>query len=116
MNTKNTAGRNMAVGIGVYFVIKSVLNMILGGGFTGIIWAVIEAILLYTRLQYINYAIVILTGLVVIKNFGNNISNIGDNWIYLLEGIIDIGCCLILCVSAEVKEHFSNKWTEIGKN
>lgn len=115
MNTNNDKGRNIAVFIGVYFIVKSVLNMILGDSFGNIIYAVFEAVMLYTGLQYINYAVVILTGLVVIKNFGNNISNIGSNWIYLLEGIIDIGCCLLLVASEDVRQHFTSKWTEIGK-
>lgn len=115
MGTNNVNGRNISLFIGVYFVVKSILNMILGGSFGNIIYSAIEAVALYTGLQYINYVVAGITALVVILNLKNNISNIGSNWIYLIEGIIDIGCCVLLVVTSDVKQHFTNKWTEIGK-
>jgi hypothetical protein len=45
--------------------------------------------------------------LVVAKNFGHNISDIGANWIYLLEAAIDIICAAVLCLSSDVKAFFS---------
>ena len=115
MNTQNQNGRNMALFVGIYFIAKSILNMILGGSFGNIIYSAIEAVALYTGLQYINYVIAGITALVVLLNLKNNITNIGSNWIYLIEGIIDIGCCVLLVVASDVKQHFSNKWSEIGK-
>jgi len=115
MNTNNANGRNMAVFIGAYFIVKSVLNMILGGSFGNIIYSIIEAAALYTGLQYINYVVAGITALVVILNLKNNITNIGSNWIYLIEGIIDAGCCVLLLASYDIKQHFTNKWSEIGK-
>ena len=115
MNTNNHNGRNISLFIGVYFIIKSVLNMILGGSFGNIIYSAIEAVALYTGLQYINYVVAGITALVVILNLKNNITNIGSNWIYLIEAVIDIGCCVLLVEVSDVKQHFSNKWSEIGK-
>lgn len=115
MNTNNQNGRNISLFIGVYFIIKSVLNMILGGSFGNIIYSIIEAVALYTGLQYINYVVAGITALVVILNLKNNITNIGSNWIYLIEAVIDIGCCVLLVAVSDVKQHFSNKWSEIGK-
>lgn len=115
MGTNNQNGRNMAFFIGIYFVVKSILNMILGGSFGNIVYSLIEALALYTGLMYINYVIAGITLLVVVLNLKNNISNIGSNWIYLIEGIIDIGCALLLVGASDIKQHFTNKWTEIGK-
>jgi len=115
MGTNNIKGRNTAVFIGAYFIVKSILNMILGGSFGNILYSVIEAVALYMGLQYINYIIAGITALVVIINLKNNITNIGSNWIYLIEGIIDVGCCVLLLAVSDVKQHFTNKWTEIGK-
>lgn len=115
MGTNNEKGRNIAVFIGAYFIVKSILNMILGDSFGNVIYALIEAIALYTGLQYINYVVAGITALVVILNLKNNITNFSSNWIYLIEGIIDAGCCILLVAAADVKQHFTNKWTEIGK-
>ena len=42
-----------------------------------------------------------------------NISDFGNNWLYLLEGIIDIVCAVFLVTKDSIKEHFTNKWNDI---
>lgn len=115
MNTNNTSGRNMAVFIGAYLVVKSIVNMILGDSFGNIIYALFEAFMLYTGLQYVNYVIAGLAGLVVLMNLKNNLSDIGSNWLYLIEGVVDIIAAVLLVTVDDIKKHFTNKWTEIGK-
>lgn len=89
--------------------------MIIGSDpFANVIFSVIEAAALYTGLMYINYVIAVSCVLVVLVNLKNNITNIGSNWIYLLEGAVDIVCAVLLFSQKEIKEHFTNKWTEIS--
>ena len=107
MKTNNRQGRSIALIVGVYFIAKSVLNLILGGSVLDVIIAAAEAVLLYTGLMYVNYIIAV----VVLKNLKNNITNFSDNWLYLIEGIVDTICAVIICFSSNVKKHFTNKWS-----
>lgn len=113
MKTNNEQGRTIAIIVGVYFIIKSVINLVLGGGIGDILISVAEAALLYTGLMYVNYVVAALVAIIVLKNLGNNISNIGDNFIYLIEGVIDVICAVVICISGSVREHFTNKWSEL---
>ena len=113
MTTNNEQGRGYALIVGIYCIVKSVLNMILGGGFGDIIVAVVIAAVLFTGLQYMNYVTAAYLGFIALIHLPGNIAHIGDNWIYLLEGLIDIGCAVLLCMESNVKEHFTYKWDEI---
>ncbi|MBQ7046935.1 MAG: hypothetical protein IJN85_04245 [Oscillospiraceae bacterium] len=113
MTTNNESGRMVAIIIGVYLVCKELINMfigLLGGGFgiTGLITAAILAVVLFLGIKYTNYVVAVILAIVVLTNLGNNISNIGDNLLYLIEGIIDIICAVIICIMPNVKEHFTN--------
>lgn len=113
LKTNNQTGRNLATVIGLYIIVKAVINMILGDSFGNIIFAVVEALALYTGLMYINYVVAVLLALVFVLNLKNNITNIGDNWFYLVEGVIDVFCAFALFRNKDIKGHFTNKWTEI---
>ena len=111
MNTNNQTGRNISLIVGSYFILKSVINLILGGGVSDIVIAVAEAAALYTGLMYLNYVVAAVAALIVIIHLPANISHFTDNWIYLLEGVIDIIFAVIICINPNVKEHFKNKWS-----
>ncbi|MEE0187051.1 MAG: hypothetical protein U0I40_11515 [Oscillospiraceae bacterium] len=111
MNTNNQTGRNISLIVGAYFILKSVINLILGGGVSDIVIAVAEAVALYTGLMYLNYVVAAVAALIVIIHLPANISHFTDNWIYLLEGVIDIIFAVIICINPNVKEHFTNKWS-----
>ncbi len=116
MKTNNEAGRNISICIGAYLIVKFILNLILGGFNIGdlIIAVLICAVMLF-GLKYTNYAAAAVLALIAIYHLPGNISNIGSNWIYLIEGIIDIVCAVLLCVHRDVRGHFTNEWNEIGK-
>lgn len=115
MKTNNFSGRNLALAIGIYIVIKAVLNMIIGGDpFGNIIISAVYALALYTGLMYINYVIAVILAFVMLVNLKNNLSDIGSNWIYLLEGIIDVVCAALLVFHNDIKAHFTNKWSELS--
>lgn len=117
MSVNNSKGMTIGIAIGVYQVIKLILNMMLGGGFD-VITALIGAavfILTITGLKYGNYAAAAALALIALAYLPANISNIGSNWIYLLEGIIDIAAAVTLCISYDVKDQFSKGFDEIGK-
>lgn len=117
MNPNNQKGMAIGAAVGVYQMIKLVLNMILGGGFD-ILTLLIGAaafILAITGLKYGNYAVAAVLALIALVHLPDNISNISSNWIYLIEGIIDLGAAAVLCTSSDVKEQFSKGIDEIGK-
>lgn len=119
LNTNNRTGRNLAVTFGLYLIVKAVVNMIIGDDQIGnVVYAVIQAAALYTGLMFINYVVAGALALVVLMHIGNNISNLGNDWryiVYLLEAVIDVFCAVLLITNKDIKEHFTNKWTEIGK-
>jgi hypothetical protein len=117
LKTNNQQGRTAALVVGVYFIAKSVLNLILGGGFIDVILAVVEAVLLFTGLMYLNYVVAAVVALIVLRYLKNNLSAPKDNLIYIIEGAVDIICAVFLCLGKNIREHFTNSWSEFfGQN
>lgn len=115
MNTKNESGRMVAIIIAVYVILKVLVNMMLGGSLdiSGLLIAAAEAVFLFIGLKYTNYVIAAVLVLVMVVHLGDNIKNISSNLIYLIEGIIDVICAVILCVAGNVREHFSNSLSDL---
>lgn len=110
MQTKNAKGRVLCICMGVYFVAKAVLNMIIGGRFSlsDLLIALVLACALLTGIKYVNYIAAAVLAFIALKYLPANISNISSNGIYLIEGAADIGCAALLCLQADIKENFSN--------
>ncbi len=114
MRTNNQQGRTITVGITVYLIIKIILNGILGGMNVGeLILALIFGVAMFSGYRFINYVVAAYLAIVALVHLPDNISNISSNWIYLLEGIADIGFAAVLCFVAPVKEHFTNEWQDL---
>ena len=103
----------ICVAMSVYFIAKAVLNMILSGSFdfVGIFIAAGLTVIMLTGIKGLNYVAAAVLAVIALIHLPDNISNIGSNWIYLIEGIIDIGCAVLLCVNKDVREHFSKTIT-----
>ena len=116
MNTNNIQGRNIVTAMGVYIIVKAVLNMVIAGGVSvfGLLWAVLLAVLLFMGFQYANMGVGAVLFLVAVVHLPTNISNFGSNWLYFIEGVIDIVCAVLLVTNKDIKEHFTNKWSEFG--
>jgi len=101
-------GNKICIAMAVYVVAKALLNMILAKHFVlfSLLIALVEAIFFFSRFKYVNYILAAVLALVAIVYLPQNIANIGANWIYLLEGIIDIGCAALLCFNRDVKSVF----------
>ena len=117
MNVNNQKGMTIGIAVGIYQIIKLVLNMILGGGLDilTLLLGIAALLLAITGIKYGNYLVAAVLVLIALVHLPDNISNIGSNWIYLIVGIIDIGAGVVLCVSSDVKEQFSKGLDEIGK-
>lgn len=120
MKTNNSTGRNVSLAVGAWLIIKFVLNLLIGGfDISSLLIAVIGIVLLYIGIKYTNYVIAVALALVVIVNLPGNISmifstNIFRGLIYIFEGIVDIICAALICVSQNVREHFSNSISDLS--
>ncbi|MBP5432911.1 hypothetical protein [Ruminococcus sp.] len=113
MGTGNPKGRAICVAMSVYLIAKAVLNIILRGGFdfADMFIAIGLALIMLTGFKGLNYIAASVLVVVAAIHLPDNISNISSNWIYLIEGIIDIGCAVLLCADKDVREHFSKTIT-----
>lgn len=119
MNTKNESGRMITLIVGIYLILKILLNMVLNGlnlNVGELIIAVAEALVLYAGLMFSNYVVAVLLLIVVLMHLGDNLKNLGSNLIYFLEGIIDAVCAVAICALPSVREHCSNSPSEIFGN
>ena len=109
MNAKNEKGRNCLIAMAAYVIIKAVLNMILAGGFSlsRLFIALGTACLFFIWIKKFNYVIAAILAIVVLVHLPANLAHIGSNWIYLLEGVIDIVCAVLLVTNEDIKENFS---------
>ena len=106
-------GRNICGLIAVYMVIKSILNLILGFGFTNILMLAVSIGLgfsLIIALKYMNYVTALFLVVMVIVHIKDNITNIGFNVhiVYLVEALIDVVCAIKLVADQDIREHFNH--------
>ncbi len=121
MNSNNLTGRSIALMIGAWFVIKSIVNIFIGGfDFVSLLFGVLALVLGYLGIKYTNYAVAGIAALIVLVHlFGNikglfNIDSMISSLIYLAEGAVDIICAAALCIVPSVKEHFTNGFSGNG--
>ena len=101
------AGKKWVFGIGLYLVVKSVLNLILGFSGANIVMLILAvAALMLGRIPYIQYIVAVWLVLMFLVNLGGNLSNLGSQWIYLLEGLLDVGAAAVLVFEKNVRAFF----------
>ena len=100
-------GRNLIGLCGVYFVIKGILNLVLGFSFSNIVILVVFAALAYFMLQkkpMTNYITAVLLVAIVLIHIKDNIK--GFQVLYLAEAAIDCVCAFTLVANKDVREYF----------
>ncbi|WP_028509924.1 hypothetical protein [Ruminococcus sp. NK3A76] len=100
-------GRNLIGLCGVYFVIKGILNLVLGFSFSNIVILVVFAALAYLMLQkkpMTNYITAVLLVAIVLIHIKDNIK--GFQVLYLAEAAIDCVCAFTLVANKDVREYF----------
>lgn len=102
-------GKKWVLGICIYLVVKSILNLILGfsaGNVLSLLVAIVASVVLLRRVKYGQYIVAVYLVLIFLINLWSNVSNLSSNWIYLLEGILDVGAAAILVFENDVKAFF----------
>lgn len=108
MNNRNEKGFRIIAAMAGYTVVKAVLNMIIGSfSLSGLLIALGPACLFFVPVKYVNYVLAGILALTVLRHLPANIGNIGSNWIYLLEGAIDVVCAVLLVTNGDVKENYT---------
>ncbi len=105
-------GKKICGIIAVYMVAKQLLNLIIGFSLQNIIWLLIAGGLGYVLIKGLNVFNVvnanILTAIVLIIlcliHIKGNIQ--GKQWLYLLEGILDLVSSYFLLANKDVKAYF----------
>lgn len=103
-------GRRMVFVVGAYMVLKGILNLILGFSASNVISLLFAVVLAFAMLKKIpcsQYVTAIFLVLIFVVNLPGNLSNLGKNWIYLIEGLLDIGAAAILVFHKDVKDYFA---------
>ena len=120
MKTNNQQGRRFVLAIAAYFVIKLILNGILFKTTTpgSFIFDAIILASLYTGMDKLNYVGAVFIGLMMLSGFkyiGNKMYDASTlrTVFYIIETILDIGCVAALVLQKDIKEHFTNKWSQI---
>ena len=104
-------GRKMVLVVGVYMVLKGILNLILGfsaSNVVSLLFAVAMAAAMLKKVPYSQYVPAIFLALIFVVNLPGNLSNLGTNWIYLIEGLLDVGAAAILVFHKDVKRYFAS--------
>ena len=102
-----TMGKKWVFGIGLYLILKGVLNLILGFSVSNIIMLIVGVVaLMLNRVPYINYIVAVFLAIMFLTHIGANLSNLGSQWIYLLEGLLDLGAAAVLVFEKNVKAFF----------
>ncbi len=101
-------GKKFSIVIGIYLVVKQIVNLVLGAKFTSLILPVVMAVLLFMGIKYSNYGVACVLIVIAIAHIGTNLSNLGFNryLLYVIEGIIDILSAVALCVNGSIKAYF----------
>ena len=102
-------GKKMITVVGAYMILKGILNLILGFSASNVVSLLFAAVLIFAmlkRIPYSQYVTAIFLALIFLVNLAN-LSNLGSNWIYLVEGLLDVGAAAILAFHKDVKDYFA---------
>ncbi len=106
-------GKKIVYGIGIYLVAKSILNIVLGGfGFTNLTTLILQiglALVLCKGVRNMNYVTAFIIGLIALYHLPVNLRNLSANWIYLTEGLLDIGAAVLLVFAKDVRAFFETR-------
>ncbi len=103
-------GKKFAIGISVYFVAKQLLNTIIGGlDLPMLLLHIAFAVVLILGIKYSNYVVAGIAALVALYYLPGNISGLPGSWLYLLEGILDVGAAAILIFQKDVQMFFKKQ-------
>lgn len=103
----SSKGRSLATGIGVYMVVKSVINLVLGVSVSNLVTLIVNGVIGYGVMngkKLFNIAAAAFLAVIALMHLKGNID--GRQWLYLFEGIADIACAAALVISKDIRSYF----------
>ena len=101
-------GKKIITGIGGYLIVKQLLNVILGAGvFSLVLPAAVSVFMALNLWNYTHYAVAGIVTLTALRYLPGNLGGLPGTWLYLTEGILDIGVSAVLVLSKDVKAYFN---------
>ena len=100
-------GRIAVIVMGVWMIIKGVLNLIFGGfsavTLGNLVITTALVVMVYIGIPFMNYVAAGFIGTMVLYYLPGNLR--GFHIFYLLEGVIDLVACVLLVFNREIREH-----------
>ena len=101
-------GRKFVMAFSIYLLAKQVLNIMLGESIFSLVLPAAISVFLYLNLwEYTNYAAAALITLVALRYLQDNLRGLPSTWLYLTEGILDIGVSAVLILSQDIRAYFN---------
>ncbi len=101
-------GRKFVMAFSIYLLAKQVLNIMLGESIFSLVLPAAISVFLYLNLwEYTNYAAAALITLVALRYLPDNLRGLPSTWLYLTEGILDIGVSAVLILSQDIRAYFN---------
>ncbi len=104
---KMERGQLLATAVGVYMILKEVINGIIGGGINiiSLLIAVAATVCLFLGVKWSNIVVAIVLVALFCTNFVENITHLPQNLLYLIEGLIDAGGGAMLAFLPDIRRH-----------
>lgn len=100
-------GQKISMGIALYIIAKQILNILLGG-FSGVnllilLFGLGAGYCFYAGVKKSNLIVAVIMMLVACAYLPGNFR--GGQWLYLIEGVIDIVCAGVLVFHPDIRTH-----------
>ncbi len=113
-------GKQIGTAFGGYAIFKAIINLFIGGitlsNLISLGLGIVFLVLLLGGVKYAHFICGAITGIITAYYLPGNIANIGTNWMYLLEGIIDIAFIVLLFLDSDVQEVYAPESPKADKN
>lgn len=104
----SSKGRGFASGIGIYMIVKSAINLVLGFSMGNIVTLIINGVIGYGVMngrKFFNIIASAFLAVIALMHLKGNID--GQQWFYLAEGIADLACAAALVLSKDIRSYFA---------
>ncbi len=100
-------GQLLATAVGVYMILKEVINGIIGGGINiiSLLVAVAATVCLFLGVKWSNIIVGILLVALFCTHFVENVTHLPQNLLYLIEGLLDAGGGAMLAFLPDIRRH-----------
>lgn len=103
----SSMGRGYATGIGIYMIVKSVINLVLGFSMGNLVTLIVNGVIAFGLSggkKFFNIIAAAFLAVIALMHLKGNID--GRQWLYLAEGIADLACAAALVLNKDIRSYF----------